>query len=244
MTIYAWPPVGITGWELTTDHGVARSEGTLAGRTLTSSSRPARRLATAVVLGIGPDGAGAGYVESLKDLIKGGEHFVRVECMQALWWNYADRGVGVGSNLPFEWLSGAGPSALSWGGLLWSTSGAAVGTPTTLDGFPALEVSGFAPGAIAAYPHEYIRITDGTTTQGARAVTMTHANESGVAVIKLHTAVTISGAVNVGAHESIVFSTDQMPRSVQNKTGSFNFEWSFREVLPSEYSGHTEVNPW
>lgn len=239
MKIITFPPVGLTAWELTEEDNTARSVGLLSGRAIVSSNgRPARRLATAHITSIGADRAGAGYVESLRRLLRGG-NFVRINCASALWWNY--RTGGAISPVLLDWVQGGDDVTFTYGGqdVQWTDGGALTGEPTTKGGFPALTVSGFAAGQVASYPDELIKCGG----QYARAVTMVTANKSGVATIKLHDAITESGLVSVGTKESIVFEATSQGRTVQS-TGSASFVWEFREVLPAEYAGATEVNPW
>ena len=42
-----------------------------------------------------------------------------------------------------------------------------------------------------------------------------------------------------------MFEALGVPRAVQGVTGTFGFQWDFREVFEDEYAdGWTDVNPW
>jgi hypothetical protein len=41
-----------------------------------------------------------------------------------------------------------------------------------------------------------------------------------------------------------VFEVVEMPRAMQPIGQDWFYEWRFREVLPHEYAGATEFNPW
>ena len=74
--VFQWPPVFLVGHEHTITRPVQRSEG-LAGTPYQSQSEPTRRMVEASVAAIGPQRSGAGYVETLKELMDGKLPLVR-----------------------------------------------------------------------------------------------------------------------------------------------------------------------
>lgn len=245
--VYTWPPVGLTGWEITTLRPVSRSVGLLDGRPRTSSALRERRLATAVVQGIGPDEAGAGYVEVLKRLLQGGQHLVKVECRPAIW--HLRWGNGELISRLLEWTSGGVELLWTSGGddLLWSDNLPAHGVPGTDGGWPSITVSGLPPSQIVARPGELIRVQADLDAQPefARVLTVARSNGSGVAVIRLMTAIAAGGLVSIGETEAIVFEALDMPRAVQPVGANWAYTWNFREVFQDEYpTTWVELNPW
>lgn len=243
--VIAWPPVGLTGWEITEVTPVSRSVGLVQGGRRTSSAERTRRYATAIVPGRGPDQAGAGYVEMLKRQLEGGKHLVRVECTSGIW--HLARADAVYGFDPLSWTSGGVPLAWTSGGvnLMWSASGYALnGVPTTDGGWPAIEVSGLPANRIVVRPSERLSVTDGGTTETATVMAVARSDGAGVATIRLDAAVSTVGAVSMGVTESIVFEALSMPREVQ-KSRNWAYTWEFREAFEDEsVDGWTEVDPW
>lgn len=244
--IYAWPPVGPTAWELTTIHPVSRSVGLLDGRPRTSGNgQRSRRVATAVVSGLGPDRAGAGYVEMLRELLEGGRHLVRVDCPSPLWHLASDTNL---RNGVMRWTSGG--TDLEWNAgnsaLLWSDNLAMNGEPRTDDGWPALRVEGLPANALVARPMDRITVTDSEgNVRGSRVLTVARSDSSGVATIRVQNAFTNSGLVSIGDPESIPFEVESLTREMQPASGDWGYTWAFREVFQDEYpGGWTELNPW
>jgi hypothetical protein len=245
-TVVAWPPVGLTGWGIGRSDGPTVSRGFFTNYRRTTAANVRRRMATCVVPGRNLDGAGAGYMEELKEQIAGGTHLVRVDCHSAIWHlRRADREfLAAALNL----TAGGVTLSLTSGGapVLMGAGGAALsGEPGTSGGFPILTVSGLPPNRIVVRPHERVSITDGTDTETARALRVTSSNGSGEAVIRLSEAMTIAeGKVEIGGPESIVFEAMDLPQAVQPYRGDWAYTWQFREVFAAEVGGFTEVDPW
>lgn len=244
--VIAWPPVGLTGWELTRLDPISRSVALIDGRARTSSAQRSRRLATAHVPGRNLDGSGAGYIEMLKEFLEGGRHLVRVECLAPIW-HLAARGMNL-RNSPMGWTSDG--SDMDWlagnSTLLWSDNLAMYGEPRTQSGWPALRVEGLPKNSLVARPSDRITVTnDAGATEASRVLTVARSDSSGVATIRVRDTFTLSGLVSIGDKESIVFEALEMPRAVQPVTGDWGYEWSFREVFSDEYpDGWTERDPW
>lgn len=241
--VYAWPPVGLTGWRLSVQEPVSVSESLITGAPRTSSYLPKRRVATAVVPIIGIDAAGAGYIEMLKDLLRGGRHLVRVECQSAIWHVARSRlqnaiGLWTAGGIEGLWLSGATE------GYFVRTS--AFGTAGTSGGWNVVTVTGLPPSQIVARPHELIRMLDPDGDhQIARALTIARSDGAGTAVIRLDRAMTGTGPISIGDAESIVFRPTSMPDVVQDLRGQGAYTWDFVEAFEAEYAGGwVEVDPW
>ncbi|WP_282026862.1 hypothetical protein [Limimaricola cinnabarinus] len=242
--VIAWPPVGLTAWELTRVDPVSRSVGLLDGRPRTSSAQRSRRLATAQVSAFGPDRAGAGYIEMLKEFLAGGRHLVRVDCPSPLSPLVTSLNL---KNGVMQWTSGGDDMEWTAGGsdLLWSDNIALTGEPRTDKGWPALRVEGLPKNSIVARPSDRITVTDANgNTESSRVLTVARSGGLGNATIRTRDAFTLSGLVSIGDKESIVFEALNMPRAVQPVSGSWGYDWNFREVFQDEYDSWTERNPW
>lgn len=248
VNVYAWPPFQLTGWELAEHYPQSRSVGLIEGRPRTSSAQRGRRIATANVTGIGTNRAGAGYVRMLNRLWSGEPNLVRVECLSTLW--YLSRAGQDLRNNVLAWTDDGSdlvwtvpPEEMIWG----DGEYALVGAPVTEGGWFALGVSGLPPLRIIARPSELISVSNGEATETAYVMRVTKSDADGLAVIRTDkpAAFTLSGLVSIGHKESIVFEAQGVPRSVQGVTGTFGYQWDFREVFADEYAGgFAEVDPW
>ena len=242
--VIAWPPVGLTAWELSRVDPVSRSVGLLDGRPRTSSALRSRRVATASVSAFGPDRAGAGYMEMLKGFLAGGRHLLRVDCPSPLSPLVTSLDL---KNGVMKWTSGGDDMEWTAGGsgLLWSDNVALYGEPRTDSGWPALRVEGFPKNSIVARPSDRITVTDANgNTESSRVLTVARSGGLGNATIRTRDTFTISGLVSIGDKESIVFEALDIPRAVRPLTGDYAFEWAFREVFQDEYDSWTEIDPW
>lgn len=247
--VYAWPPVGVTGWEWTEVAPVAVSRSIITGADYTSAAGPRRKLAALNVSALGRGRSGAGYIENLKTLLDGGTHLVRLNSTPVNWWLDAARLQSVRQSQPLTWQSGAVPLAWQSGAapLKWFSGAVLTGTATTVSGTPALSVAGLPPSQLVARPAEYVTLfVDGGDLVGttARVLTEARSDASGVAVIKLMSALSGAGRVNIGTSESAVFKAETLPRAMQGIKGDWSYAWSFRQVFSDEVGGFTEVNPW
>lgn len=249
--VIAWPPFQLTGWELAEHYPQSRSEGLIEGRPRTSSAQRARRVATANVTGIGTDLAGAGYVRMLNRMWAGKPQLTRVQARSSLWHLY--RGNYDLRNNVMEWTDGGtellwtdGGGGMVWGDGAYPTHGvrADIADPD----WSSLRVTGLPPNRTVARPSELISVTnDLGETQSAYVMRTTRSDETGLAFIRTDkpTPFTVEGLVSIGHNENIVFEAVSVPRAVQGVTGTFGFQWDFREVFADEYAdGWTEVDPW
>lgn len=245
--VIAWPPVGLTAWELTKHHPTSSSPNVFGGPDRVSSAGKPRYLATATITGIGADQAGAGYVEMLKDQLQGRRHLVRIPSMAPLW-HLHDRRRGKTAliNQLLQWTAGGDDLLWTAGGndLLWSTNREMYGEPTTDNGWPAVTVTGL-PAGVVIRPSEFIVMRGADSEETRRVLTLAKADANGEATIRLDAAFTISGLVSIGERKNIVFQPQDVPREVQPVSGTWAFTWTFREVFASEYAdAWTELDPW
>ncbi|WP_157982364.1 hypothetical protein, partial [Oceanicella sp. SM1341] len=84
-TVYAWPPVGVTGSEWTELAPVNVSRDIFTGDEMLSAAQRKRRLATLTVSALAAGRNGAGYMEMLKRLTAGGEALVRLRSHPVNW---------------------------------------------------------------------------------------------------------------------------------------------------------------
>lgn len=234
--VYAWPPVKATGAYFTQEHPVSKSRG-LQGGDLVSSAWQARRIASLAVSGI--QNGGGGYIEALKRLLLGGVHLVRLTTLPAHW---NGRWIAPRGQFLIEWDSGGDPVEWDEGG---DPVGWLAGSPLTAvlvsdPPFQALDVSGFAPGAVAAYPDEVV-VVDGVAT---RSLTLAVANAAGVARLRVVDTLPGGGDVQIGVRETGVYRIESDIETFQRPGAVFGYDLSFREVFEAETDGFLEINPW
>lgn len=244
--IIAFPPVGAIGREWTFEAPVLRSQYLFSGKRAVSSAGPSRRLASLTVSALARGQNGAGYTESMKALLDGGMHLVRLWSWPVNWYLDALREADRFTE-PMSWTAGA--VAMNWtaGGaqMTWFTGPVPQGTPGTDSIGPTITITGLPPNALAVRPYEVLRVYPavGGASVTARSVGAVTANASGVAVVRLHSALP-EGTVSIGDTETAVFEVQSMPRAVQPVSGDWSYQWDFREVLASEIDSPEEVNPW
>lgn len=247
--VYKWPPVGVTGWEWSEIAPVAVSRSIITGADFTSAAQPRRKVASLNVSALANGRSGAGYVENLKVLLDGGINLVRLNSTPVNWWLDAQRLQALRQSQPLAWEVEENPLAWTTGGqpLRWFSGTLLTGTATTVGAAPAVSVTGLPPLTLIARPAEYVTLfanpadTVGTT---ARVLTEARSNDAGVAVIRLMSALSGTGRINLGTSESAVFRPDALPRAVQGLSGDWGYSWTFRQVFADEVGGFTEVDPW
>ena len=245
--IYAFPPVGSVGREWTEETRVARSSYLFSGKRAVSSLGPRRRLASLTVSALALGRNGAGYSESLKRLLDGGLHLVRLWSWPVNWHlDAADMAALLTE--PLSWTSGGVPLIWTSGGvpLLWFTGANVQGVAgTDAAGFPILTLSGLPPGQLVLRPFDVVRVfpTAGGASVAARGVGAVSSDGAGAAVVRLHGALP-TGTVSLGDVETAAFEVTSMPRAVQPVGADWTYEWGFREVLAAEITDPVEVNPW
>lgn len=248
VQVIAWPPLGLHGYENTIDAPISISRSVLTGKRYASAAQPARRVATAIASGIGPDGGGAGYIEMLKRQLDGGINLVRVALCTP---NYRGdvRGLSrLRGQRPFTWYSGEYSMTWTSGGnpMTWMVGREITALSDVINGSPVLRCSGLPPSRTVAFPSEIVRVTDAAgDTFTARVLRVARSNPAGSAVIYLDGTLP-DGEVLIGFRESVVFEVENANelRAVQSMRGDWSYTFRLREVFEAETDGFVEVDPW
>jgi len=242
--IYAWPPVFTVGRKWTTQAPVARSQFAFSGKRVISSAGPARRVASITVSALSGDRNGAGYCESLKRLLDGGVHLVRLYSWPINWHLDADL---QRNTAPLQWLEGAAPSEWALGGddVQWFSGPLVMAAPSVVDGWHVVTLTGLPANTMVLRPAEFIRVFAAGDLVGvsAQVVAQAYSDGSGVAVVRLFSAVP-AGVASLGDRETAIFQATSMPEAVQPVGQNWTYQWDFLEVFPEEIDSPVEVNPW
>lgn len=249
--VYAFPPVETVSDEWTIEAPINSSRSFFTGKRMVSASQRARRIASFAVSSRAPTGSGAGYMENLKILLAGGENLVRLHSPSINPWEISKqakilrqsefRNWTAPQDDDFEWTDG---HPLNW------VDGRVIYGEAIVDaaGFPALAIENGPPNFIIARPADLVTLfSPPTAITGSTVRVMTEAktDATGSAVIRLMSALSGSGRVNIGVSESGVFEAVSIPRSAQPLTGDWLYQWEFREVFADEVEGgFVEVDPW
>tara|TARA_R110000796_G_scaffold30122_9_gene80757 strand:- start:82 stop:834 length:753 start_codon:yes stop_codon:yes gene_type:complete len=248
VDVIKWPPVGEVAFELSKVDPVSVSTALIDGQPRFSRYGRSRRVAKTSVSGIGPNASGAGYMEMLKEDLKGGINLVRVITYSSIWHfvraqsnpaleSYKIDWTAAGTNL--LWVDG--DADLQW----WNKSITA--TPTTDGVWPAILVTGLPPNIIVVRPHENISVypNQGDNPQKTKARRVAMSDSTGTALIRVKDTITNTGQVILGAPEEIVFRPLSLPRSTQPQLGNWQYNWEFVEAFEDEYpEGFVELDPW
>lgn len=248
VDVIKWPPVGEVAFEISRLDPVSVSTSLIDKQPRFSRYGRSRRVARTSVSGIGPNAAGAGYMEMLKEYLEGGVNLTRVTTYSSIWHFVRAQNNPRIANYKIDWTSGGNE-------LLWTDNSVDLhwwnnnigATPTTDGAWPAISVTGLPPNTIVVRPHENITVSsaDGTSKQTTKALRVTMSDASGNAIIRVKDTLTQSGQVIIGAAEDIVFRPLSLPRAVQPQLGNWQYDWDFVEAFEDEYSeGFTELNPW
>lgn len=250
INVYAMPPVPITGSEWTEIAPVQTSRSIITGADYTSAAQRKRRMVSLQIAALGRGGnMGAGYVENLKLFLEG-IHAVRLNSLPINWHLDAIRDRARYENLPLTWTSGG--EELTWTmppeALVWYSSVPLTGVIGTSGGWNIVTVSGLPPNSLVARPAEFIKVQEDAsdaTGSTARVVTEAYSNASGVAVIRLFTALAYDGIITLRTSDTGVFKpVGDYPRSMQPVGAQWYYDWEFREVFADEVGGFVEVDPW
>ncbi|MEM8970951.1 MAG: hypothetical protein AAGD43_02650, partial [Pseudomonadota bacterium] len=226
----------------------SRSVGLIEGRARTSSALRPRRVASAIVSGMGPNLVGSGYLRMLKRQWAGGPKLVRANCFSTLWHLIAaerrfltDVIAWAHDGATVAWTHDDDP-------VLWFSGDVALtGVPSTRDGWHGILVSGLPASQLVGMPSQCISVSSSNETQEAYVLTLVTSDANGEAFFRTDRAeaFTVSGLVSVGKQESVVLEALSDPRAVQSLSEPGQFRWEFREVFEDEYTGaFTELDPW
>lgn len=238
VTVYAWPPVCAKGAEWTVGDTVQRSQSLLTGRRYVSRFQRSRRMASLVVSGIRDDGAG--YMEALKVMLRGGENLVRLVSYPI---NHGPSLDVDRESIGVEWTEGG--VDLNWtegaSDLNWYSSAFLNGLLITAVGGPAVRVQNGPPMTLIARPGEFISIGDETRLILRPSTT----DFNGAATILVDEQFSAPGPVTISDRDTGVFEALSIPRAVRPARGDWTYSWEFREVFEDEVpGGFNEVNRW
>ena len=253
INVYAFPPCSLTGWGWTTRTPIQRSRSIIAGSDYMSQAGRKRRMAKLDVAGIGRTRMGAGYMESLIELLAGGQHGVRLYSMPI---NYrgrhsaADRQAArldwTDSGTDLDWTDSGTEMIWYDGTILSGTHDSAL---TDSAGFPYITVSGLPANTLVARPSEFLTVfadEDDLTGTTVRIVTDATSDANGVAVIRLFTSPgdATDLRVNIGTRDTGVFRPVSIPEPMQELNANWIYDWEFYEVFADEVGSFTEIDPW
>lgn len=250
IDVIAWPPVESAGSEWTEIAPVQTSRSLITGADYTSAAQRKRRVVSLRVSAWDRRGnMGAGYVENLK-LRLGGIHAVRLYSRPINYHKDAAEDRARYENLPLTWTSGG--DGLTWTmppeALVWYSGIPLTGVIGTSGGWNIVTVSGLPPNSLVARPAEFVKVQEDAadaTGSTARVVTEAYSDASGVAVIRLFTALAYDGIITLRTSDTGVFKPDMpYPRAIQAPGQNWYYDWSFREVFADEVGGFVEVDPW
>lgn len=255
MLVYEWPPVGVVGREWTVSDPVSVSRSIFDQAHYISAAQPRRRMAVLNVSARSQDDQGAGYMEALKRILRGGLNAVRLnsypinfrrgpvvpdEVRQSWpisWQTVADN--------PLAWRAGAGPRGLRWYKGGWNGQIAtAEKLETGTSGIGRLRVTGLPPSADIARVGEFVRVY-GDIQDTRMLLRPVRSDAGGGATIHLDEETGGGGRINFGVPDTGVFLAEEMPRVTRPNFGDWTYGWSFREIFEREFpDGFTEVDPW
>ncbi|MGV6848553.1 MAG: hypothetical protein ACWA5A_09255 [Marinibacterium sp.] len=253
VPVYSFPPVRFVRTSWTEDAPVNLSRSMITGRAYISSALRKRKMARLVVPARAGShyNAGAGYMEILKRLLSGGENLVRLSSPPINWHLDATRMQGTRNADPVNWTDGGDPVNWTDGGdpVTWYEGTVVDGVSTTDGGWPAVEATGLPPNLLVARPAEFVTVFSGPADLVGETVQVASeawTDASGVASIRLMSALPFDGRIDIGTRESAVFRPDAMPTPVQPLRQNWFYDWSFTEVFEDEVDGGfaNGVAPW
>jgi len=235
--VYKFPPVGITAYESTIDDPLNVSVG-YSGAARGSQVRANRALYNIAVSGIGADGNGTGYVETLKQLLKGKLPLVQIDTLPAVWWNRTGNRGEISSNV-ISWTAGGdeltwtdGDVALEWRDVAKITATAGN------DGFDYIDITGI-PAGVTIYPGEAVQ-------GGGDVAYVLGQRETTTDPVRVYlTAPIASGEVTIGRKVTRVFRITNEPRSMQT-TGAFGYDFAMTEAFATDFPDGFTIRdvPW
>lgn len=262
MRVYRWPPaLAVVGAEWTVEDPVSRSVSLLTGRVQMSAAQRRRRVA---VLNVeGAYGDGGGYIEALKELLRGGIHAVRLHS------HTVNFGETLGAIIPTnaQQVALKTPDLAGQNLRLVTGSDYLTGQTVTLftgtnynpapytltvlspnQGMGRANVAGMPPLTDMARVGQFVTVfsEDGTTYETRRLLRAVRSASDGTASIWTAEPFTADGNVEFGTRDTGIFLPDEMPRAVRPAWQAWQVGWSFREIFADEIAPDTftEVDPW
>ena len=255
VKVYEFPPVGISESEWTTVNPLHQSRSAFNSSRYSSAYERQRRIARMTASSLGTlDGAGAGYMEVLKRLLKtsddSSQNLVRLYSLPINFARMYDGRSWGGSYL--SWTTGGNPLGWTVGGnpLTWFTS-TPVGLNTiTVDGeFFGVQLTGLPPSVQNLFmPGDFITFyADENDTVGQRLMVVRPSSSAsnGTAWVRFMASPPsdpyriVLWDADVGVFEPVV-----VPRASQRPNSDWSYAWEFQEVFEDETDGFEYVNPW
>ena len=251
--VYAWPCIGAVGREWTVHDPISVSRSAITGAETITSAQRRRRLAELRISALSAGRQGAGYVEALKRLLRGGVHAVRLYSLPI---NHRDV-VGIAPPIPsgFTWTSGGVPMGWRTGGasFVWVTGAYYTASPypltllSPLQGLGRARVTGLPASQDIARVGTFLTVFSPTapTFETRMVLRPVRSSSAGVANVWTDEPFTAAGNAEFNARDTGVFRPLSIPRALKPRSGDWEYAWSFREMFEDEApGGFTEIDPW
>lgn len=258
VDVIEFPPVGITESEWTYTNPVSQSNSMFNSSRYASAFERERRICRLTVSSLGTlDGAGAGYMEVLKRLLKGSEagaseNLVRIYSLPINHARIYDERGQLGAS-PLEFTTAGNPLQFTVGGnpLLFTTGGSPV---TYLDRtvnapFWDLRFGGLPPSVPNLFlPGDFFTFVPNlggeVRLMGVRPSSTNPAGQAWVRFMDEPPEINDVQRIYARTPDVAVFETTRVPRSAQRPNSDWPYSWEFREVFEDETDGFNFINPW
>jgi hypothetical protein len=244
VKVYKMPPVSVYGTEWTPEFMVSRSTSYFTSKRYISSFQRPRIKAVLEVAGLGLDDVGAGYVEAMKLVLKGGENLMRLDSTPA----YRGKTSTAGQIITIEWDQAGTPVTWRENGtnIVFSQGTVVLGEAYTLNGMPAIYIENLPALKQFGKPSDFVRwipnVGDPVILQSlSNVITNSKGRANILSSVNL---VAGDGSVEFGHIDSQVFEPDAIPRSLTPVNGDWVYRWDFTQVFEDETDGFMEMDPW
>ena len=245
--VYSWPPVATMSKEWSINDPISESIELFSGDTFVSAAQRRRRIAKIQASSIfSPYAAGAGYMEALKRLLKGGVHLVRLNHRTRVYYEgLIPENIRVSNYIgwiypsqSFDWESNGSP-------FIWF-SGIKFNAVVIPDApIPSFTVSGLPPNALIAIPGQFAsghRVN--FSYVNLMIIAPVKSDSDGNAVVRFEFMPSDVVTISFGAIDTGVFKANSMPRAVEPAGQDWSYTWDFTEVFEDERGPFVEINPW
>lgn len=232
VDVIAWPPLTAAAYENTLTDPVSISRSS-SGTPRGSQTQPNRRRVTFLAQGVEE---GVGYVEALKEMLRGKLNLVQMTTEPSTWHRYWRKEPVARSTL--TWTHGGIPVFWTHGGAPLDWYSVSIPAVAGDDGRPFVDCSGIADQTT-------IRVGEVVVGGGVRAMVTQNATTATDGTVRLYlTQALPDGDVIIGAPETRTFFIEDLPSSPQD-FNAFTYRFDAVEVFASEYEGGFRViNPW
>lgn len=244
VNVYAWPPVATVSKEWTVFDPVQRTSNAANGASRMSATQRRRKICTIEASSrFSPYQAGAGYMESLKRLLKGGVDLVRLTHRPRV---FDHRLSNIDGGDFFGWV--LPPDGFTWeddnGEFDWFAGEEYVYTVTTVDRMPAIRVTGLPARGLIALPGQFITLVQDGAEQTIMVIAPSESDSDGVAHVKLEVPANAVGFARFGVDDTGVFEADEMPRAIEPGGTDWSYTWRFTQVYADERGAFVERPNW